>query len=243
MKHTKSIIGLIVLYLLLITPSAYAFKASEDMDITSDSIEYVPGEEKYIGNGSVVVKSKAMTLKADHIEINRKTQEAKAEGNVYYEDEGEIIKAKRAEFNITTKLGKVYDAEITYKADPAKKGKEAVTYYATSDKVERVEEKVFVLEDATVSTCKDCPRDWSFKSRKVTIEQGESLTARGVSMKVRDFPVFYFPYLRTPFQKDRELGLLFPEVGGGEKRGVTYRHGFFIPIGDNKDATVYSDIY
>jgi len=238
MKHTKSIIGLIILFLLFINLSAYAFKASEDMDITSDSIEYIPEQERYIGNGSVVVKSKAMTLKADHIEINRTTQEATAEGNVYYEDEGAIIKAKRAEFNIKTKLGKVYDAEITYKTD-----KEGITYYATSDKIERVEEKVFMLEDATVSTCKDCPRDWSFKSRKLRIEQGESLTAKGVSLKVRDIPVFYFPYLRTPFQKDRELGLLFPEVGGGEKRGVTYRQGFFIPIGDSKDATVYSDIY
>lgn len=239
MKHIQSeIISLIVISLFLMIPCANAFKASEDIDITADSIEYIPAEDRYIGTGSVVVKSRAMTLKADMIDVNRKTQEAEAVGNVYYEDEDAIIKAERAEFNLQTKLGKVYDAEITYKS-----GKEGINYYASSDNIERVSEKVFMLEDATVSTCEECPRDWSFSGRKVRIEQGESLTAKGVAMKVRDVPVMYIPYLRFPFQKDRELGFLFPEVGGGEKRGFTYRQGFFIPIGQSKDISVYNDLY
>jgi LPS-assembly protein len=241
MTHRSYIhLAAVIVFIATILLSSYGYcqGITDDIEISAETIEYLSKENKYRAMGSVEITSGNTLLKADRIDLDKITGDSQALGNVYYEDSDTIIQAKKADINLKTKKGTIYDAHITYKG----LGK-VVNYYATSHKIERQDEDVFYLEDATLTTCEACPPDWKISGKKVTIRLGRNITARDVKFAVKDLTVLYSPYVWLPYHKERESGILFPEFGGGEKRGFTYRQGVYWAIDDYKDMTFYSDVF
>ncbi|HAO22133.1 MAG TPA: LPS-assembly protein LptD, partial [Desulfobacteraceae bacterium] len=56
---------------------------------------------------------------------------------------------------------------------------------------------------------------------------------------VRDIPVAYIPFLIFPVNLKRQSGLLAPEMGHSDRKGIEYTQPFYWAIDDSSDATVY----
>ncbi len=230
---------IIFLYFLLLT--AHCLLLSNDCSaeepqivITSDSLEYFTETKIYSARGSVEILKEGSITKADEITYYEETSELVAEGNVLYDDENISIKAKRAELNIDAKTGKLFDAEVFYK-----KG----NYYLSGEVIEKRGENYYYSPKASFTTCDADVPAWCFKGKEVDALIGKRLKAKDVSLRIKDVPVLYTPYLWAPIITERQTGFLMPVVSYSKSRGLSLNVPFFWAISENRDATFILDIY
>jgi LPS-assembly protein len=212
----------------------YSFAEESFTVITSDSLEYLSNTGEYVAKGSVEIEQGDTRIKADTIVLHETTSEVVAEGEVRYED-GEIaIKAQRAELNIETDTGKLYEAEIFYKND---------NYYISGKEIEQRGKHSYYSTDAAFTTCDPHLPDWCFKGEGVDAVLGERLKARDVSFRIKDVPVLYTPFLWAPLNTERKSGFLLPHVSYSSSRGINLNIPFFWAISENRDMSFVLDVY
>lgn len=205
--------------------------------ITADHLEYFKGEDKYVATGSVKIEKEDAVLTADKVILYQKTSDAEAIGNVVYEDGETFINTDRADLNLDTKTGRLYNALIFFK-----KG----NYWINGDNVKKIKENHYYADTATFTTCDSeasSSPDWCFKGSDVDIVVGKKFTAKNVTYRIKGLPVLYSPYIWAPVKTERETGFLFPIIGNSSTKGFQFSPTFFWAIDENKDATFYLDYY
>jgi LPS-assembly protein len=238
--YRRKAIGDYLLFLIFILlPIAYCLlpASSEAITITADHLEYFKEEDKYVATGNVRIENEGSVLIADRAVLYQKTSDAEAIGNVVYEDNETFINTERAELNLNTKTGKLYNALIFFK-----KG----NYWVNGDNVQKIREDHYYANTATFTTCdseSSSKPDWCFKGSDVDIIVGKRFTANNVTYRVKGLPVLYSPYMWAPVKTERETGFLFPVIGNSTRKGFQFSPTFFWAIDENKDATFYLDYY
>lgn len=208
--------------------------AEESTVINSDVLEYAGKTFTYTARGQVKIQKGMVTIEADEIKFNEKTSDVIAEGRVTFEDQLLRIKAKRAELNLESKTGRLFEAEIFTKKDK---------FHITGSEIEKIDEGKYLLNEATFTTCDAPVPAWCFKGKDVDVIVGDRLKSRSVSFNIKDLPVLYSPYLVTSLSNERKTGFLMPILSYVASKGVHYEQPFFWAISDNRDATFLLDIY
>ncbi len=229
-KNISSLLFLISYFLF----SVSTVSAEKPLNISADHLEYLSKTKTYIARGFVKIEFEDIILSADEIRLNNSTSDAIAIGNVTYEDAETIIKADKIELNLKTKLGTIYNSYIFYK-----KG----NFHIRGGDLKKIGEKSYFLNKATITTCNASPPEWHISGKDVKAIQHENIKARNAKFYIKNTPVFYTPYFWVPILKKRLTGLLIPSLGHSSAKGFIYKQGFFWPIKDNKDATLYLDYY
>jgi LPS-assembly protein len=214
--------------------SARSVMAQEAIDIRSESLEYISETNTFIARGSALITFGETTLSADDIRFNEATSDAVAEGNVHYEDPETIINADRIELNLETKLGVIYNSYIFYKKE---------NYHLKGGDLQKLGEKSFFLNLATVTTCNADPPAWHISGKAIKTELNERIEARDASLFIKNVPVLYTPYFWMPLTNKRQSGFLVPSVGSGSTQGFTLKQGFYWAIRQDQDATLYLDYF
>ncbi len=223
---------MVVMSLILFLP--HSVYAEDNINISADQIEFISETNSYIATGSVSIEFQEASLKADRLYLDRNTSDGIATGNVVYEDDDAKISSDRIEMNLKSKLGTVYDGYIFYKSKH---------YHIQGGTVEKVGEKTFTMDKATVTTCDAETPAWRISGRNIKITQHKSIKAWHGSFQIKKFPILYTPYFWAPLTKKRETGFLFPSYGYSSKTGYYLKQGFYMAIHDNQDATLYLDYY
>ena len=65
----------------------------------------------------------------------------------------------------------------------------------------------------------------------------------GASMRVRNVPVIYFPYMLWPVKPERSSGFLVPKPGYSARRGASLGLAYYQTIGPSFDTTVNVDLF
>jgi LPS-assembly protein len=207
---------------------------AKEIGFTAERLEYLTKTGTYRADGSVSITFDGTTMHADKLRFNNSTYDAVADGNVVYEDSNAIIKADRLEINLKTKLGTVYNSYMFYKEH---------NIHLRSKKVNKIGDKSFFLDRATMTTCDSDTPAWQISARDVTATQHENLHGKSGKFLINNTPVMYTPYFWAPLSQERQTGFLFPSFGYSSTRGYYYKQGFFWAIQENQDATLYLDYY
>jgi len=223
-----------VLLLVLLMNMPNCLFAEDPVTMTADSIEYIPKSATYIAKGSARITYKDTTLSADEMRLDANTSNAVISGNVVYEDPEAVIKADRIDLNLQTKTGILYNSYIFYRKN---------NFHIHGGDVRKTGDRTFTLDKATLTSCNAIPPEWYISSKDITVKQNQSLTAWHGTLRVKNIPLLYSPYIWAPLNNDRQTGFLFPSYGYSSKRGHTYKQGFFWAIQDNQDASFYLDHY
>ncbi len=232
MKNLQFVIILIMLGFFLFP----ALSSAEEVEtsIEAEFLTYDAAQQVYYLRGHVRIRRLDALLQAEKAEYMEKTGEARASGNVRYEDRWVIIEAENLEINIETDRGIVYNARLFFKKD---------NYHIRAEEIERLDEKNYVIKKATFTTC-DAPLPaWCFSSKKTDVRIGDRLKAKNVVFRIKGLPVLYSPLLWAPIYTERKTGLLLPEPGFRSDKGFSYRQPLFLALADNRDATLYFDLY
>jgi LPS-assembly protein len=208
--------------------------AGEKTDIISESLEYDRETSTYTATGQVRLKREDAILEADKVIYNERTSDAAAAGNVKYTDPDVFITGSKAEFNIDGKTGKIYDTEVFFRKD---------NYHIRGKVLEKKGENYYASPEATFTTCDGPVPDWSFRGKNIDAISGERLKARDVSFRIKCLPVLYTPYFHAPILTERKTGLLMPEVGYSNAKGLHINIPFFWAASENRDFTFELDHY
>ncbi len=182
---------------------------------------------------------------ADTIDINRKTEQLVATGNVTFTGPDGHISADRIEFNIKDGTARFHHA-AGFMSIPggnrAEFGNQDPDVYFWGDLIEKPGPRKYVLSNGYFTTCVQPTPRWALGSNKITINLDEYVLARNTVFSVKGVPLLFLPAMYYPLRDDgRSTGILMPKYGASTFRGPSLSNAFFWAIGRSQDATFFHD--
>lgn len=230
-------LGLFALSLNGQSPGKFSFdmklrNTGGSVSIEADHQEYVQ-DEYTILQGNVKVAYGDVTIHADKITWNQKTNDVIAEGNVIVDQGTRRLTAQRLVYNLDTETGTLFEATGAF--DPS--------IYFRGEKIEKLDEDTYRLTDGIFTSCDIDEPDWSFEvgSGEITVDDYARL--RNVSFKAGRVPLFWTPYIIWPTKQDRARGFLTPRVGFRSRFGSYLGASYFLPLGQSADITMTGDMH
>ena len=185
---------------------------------------------------------------ADDLEMNIKTGELTARGNVVFQSPAVRIAADSVVFNTKTRLGKFDTAfGIAQLGERGQRNQSMfgtlepdVYFYGTA--IEKVGPDKYRISNGGFTTCVQPTARWEIVSGSATVNLDDYVILRNAVINVKNVPVFYLPLLYYPIQADdRATGLLLPQYGSSLAMGSSVSNAFFWAINRSHDATFFHD--
>ena len=235
-----SLLGLLTLVIIV-----HAAEPPTPVYIQADYLERRPAENYLRFQGAVDVKYGESRIFADVVEVNTENGDGTAEGKVRFEDPHQQITAERAEFNLFTRVGTLYQAtgSVKGKSPTHRKGEapQPVTFYLTAERFVRETEARSRIRRGSLTTCIGADPVWQFKSRDAIVEEEGYAHLSRATFWIKNVPVFYTPYFLFPVKTERATGLLPPGFGTSDKLGLFLDNRFFWAINEQSDSTIGVD--
>jgi LPS-assembly protein len=199
--------------------------------ISADTVSYDAASTTYHARGNVVIEKQTTRLVADTVSFNHKAMTALATGHVVMTAGNDILTGERVELDMGQETGVVHGGTIFLHENH---------FYIRGERIEKTGKDTYLAEKAAITSCDGDRPDWVITGRtvKVTIE-GYGSVSHAV-LKARDIPVLYTPYLLFPAKTRRQTGLLMPEAGYSDRKGIAWDQPLFWAINDSSDATLYT---
>jgi len=199
------------------------------------SIGYDHRERTYEAQGGVRIYSGDRSLRADRARLNVAEGVADLEGNVILQYGPDWLRGNRARWNIDSETGWVDGGMIFFS-----KG----NFYVQGERIAKTGAYEYELENGYLTTCDPRKPDWLVRYKKARVNTEGVAWASHTSFWVRDkVPLFYFPFLAMPANRDRQSGLLLPKFALSDLHGPEFELPFYWAIRRDMDATLYGHYY
>ena len=188
----------------------------------------------WCGSGEVEIKYQDITLKCDDVEVDVRTMDVEARGNVLFDQGDTRLACDRLSFNLEKKVGIMY----------AVKGFFPPSYHFRGEELEKLDETHWRLHRGVFSSCNldaDEKPPWSLDVRDAIMEIEGYGHFRGVALRTNGVPFFYTPRLLWPMKRDRATGFLVPSIGYNDRYGFYFGNSFYWPVSRSLDTTTYLD--
>ena len=190
-------------------------------------------DDRILATGNVEVHYKNIKLFADRIELNTETKDVYAEGNVSIHFPEEVINCVRIHFNLDSSQGEL--EEVYGRIQP--------TIFYEADSIKRKNANLYNFRKAKITSCTQSVPRWKFSCAEANFKKDDYIEMWHSVLSIKKIPIFYFPYLRYPLDKERATGFLMPQFGYSGVKGLFYSQGFYLALKRNMDATVNFDYY
>ena len=196
--------------------------------IDSDDAEF-DADRNAVLNGRVKLRQDARTVAADSVNYNEKTGRVAVKGSVDFED---------PKLRVRSDTGS-YDTSGAANFDKAN--------FQLMDRNGRGFAKdIDVLPDGKVTLTQvrytSCPvgnEDWMLQASSLNIDsKAQEGVARNVTMRFKDVPIFYTPYISFPVGDERKSGVLFPSFGHSGSNGFELEIPYYFNLAPNYDLTL-----
>ena len=216
--------------------------------IEADSIE-TEADNTVILRGSAEVVQGARGVYAERIVYYRDTYRANATGGVvFYTAGGDEIRAEVLDFEVDTFVGngsgvriKIADDDRPHDGqnDAQNDGKVYARARGSAQNVDFEGGDFQRLENVTMTTCAEGNDDVLLSAREIELDHVAGVgTAKSMTVKFKQIPIFYFPIATFPINDQRKTGFLFPSAGYDNESGVMAEAPYYINIAPQYDATV-----
>lgn len=209
----------------------------EEVSIESEKQE-LQGDVR-IATGKVQITGMGMLLKADRITFNQVTNDVLAEGNVYFEQEGQKLNGERMEFNLRTRRGSIYTARGLTNRTP-----DGTTLIIKAVRVDKTGLDTYFLDRALLTACEEPNPKWSFTAGRARLRLDDRAALYNPVFRIKGFPILYLPYISlSTSKKDRSSGFLLPSSGSSNIKGRTVHLAYYQTLGRSADILVRTDIF
>jgi len=187
---------------------------------------------------------------ADQVEVNIKSGEFTARGNVVFQTPTTRVAAESAVFNSKTKLGIFTNA--TGIASLGERGRQNQSMFGTLEpdvyfygsEIEKIGADKYRINKGGFTTCVQPTPRWEIVSGRATVNLNDYVVMRNAVVRVKNVPVFYLPIMYYPIQEDdRATGFLLPAYGASTYAGSSISNAFFWAINRSQDLTAFHDLF
>jgi LPS-assembly protein len=230
----------IVILLCLVATNAFAeeslmsFRLDQLVRLEADEMHGSYSDERFDAIGTATLRQENLTLHADSIWFDKRSNEAGAKGKVTLLEKGGTLVGDDLLLNFTSGQARLSHA----KAHLTEEG-----FHLSGKTIERLDANNYRITSGDFTACTATPPAWKFGASTVEVEVGGYASAKNMVFYLRDVPVFYLPYFFYPVKTERESGLLIPRVGLSNKRGFETYLSYYQVLGRNMDATLLLDNY
>lgn len=198
---------------------------------SADSSSYnQPGQTTVLA-GNVILHQASLQFTGDRAELNQQTNLGQLDGNVSLRDRDVLIVGDQARIQLDSGEAQVDNAEYVLH-DMQSRG--------TASYIKRQEEGIIRLKSGSYTSCTPGNNDWHLQSNNITLNPETGFgTATNVTLRVKNIPVFYTPYIYFPIDDRRQSGFLPPTVSYSRRKGVDLTTPYYINLAPHMDATLY----
>ena len=95
------------------------------------------------------------------------------------------------------------------------------------------------LDDVHYTSCPVGHEDWSLSASQIDLDTKlQEGVAHHVTMRFKDVPIFYTPYISFPLGDERKSGVLFPSFGHSGSNGFDVEVPYYFNLAPNYDLTL-----
>lgn len=175
-----------------------------------------------------------MRIKADEVWGNLDTKELEGQGHIFFWQGQQEVRGERFKLNWETKTGVFFKAQG--KIDPG--------FLFVADEIQKVGEDKYRMKQGVVTACQERVPKWSFVVHEAQFQVDRRLTARNTWFRVRQIPVFFFPFLAAPTtERDRQSGFLIPHTSTSSTRGRSFGDAFYLTLGRSADLLARGEFF
>jgi hypothetical protein len=204
--------------------------------------------------GDAFMKYTSIDLKAGYILLDYAINTVTARGFVdstgqvsnapEFQDGDQKFSAKELKYNFKSKKGIIYEA-YTQQEDLYVLGEKA-KFVGTQSLDTTAPKNIIYNQDAILTTCDDPHPHFGIKTKKLKVIPNKLVVAGLSNLIIGGIPTpLILPFGFYPITKTRKMGVILPrDFDFSDVKGFGIKNlGFYIPINDNADITLRSDLY
>ncbi len=192
-------------------------------------IKEMKGIKHYLFKGDVLLHNQQHIVKADQVTYQDDTALLTAEGNVTLWDKQLITQGKQINIR-PDRTGEAFEMKYWL---PQRRGHGEALY------VERLNQDQAILKETRYTTCDPNEETWRLQGKEVELDFKEDQgIARDTTLRIKDIPILYTPYLSFPLSNKRKSGFLMPSGGYSKNRGIEITTPYYFNLAPNYDATL-----
>ncbi|HHX34582.1 MAG TPA: LPS-assembly protein LptD [Gammaproteobacteria bacterium] len=181
--------------------------------------------------GDVVIRQASLQVEADEANLYQQDNLGELKGNVRIRDRNTLMVGDRAELQLDSGAAQVENAEYVMHAGSTR---------GSAKYVKRQEDAIIRLKDGTYTSCEPGSNAWHLRGNNVTLNPNTGFgSATNVTLRVKNIPVFYTPYIHFPIDDRRQSGFLPPSISYSNRKGVDLITPYYFNLAPNMDATLY----
>jgi LPS-assembly protein len=171
-------------------------------------------------------------LRADFARYYQATGWVFLKGDIRAHWGGDFLQADEGEFDLTNMTGWLKNGKL-FMAKPH--------IYVEAERVGKSVGDSYTFKNAKVTSCSGEKPAWSVTSGEGDITLDGSVRLYRSAFRIKDVPVFYWPYMVLPGRGPRQSGFLMPYVSTSDKLGLQVNLPYYWVINDEADATFYQN--
>jgi LPS-assembly protein len=196
---------------------------------TADSASFT-GEDAMIARGDVRLERGDQALEAPMLRYERAAGRVLAAEGLRYHRPGLSLRAEYADIRIDARTGVFENADFALIESGGR---------GHADRIESLDGERLRLLDTDYSTCAGDDKAWRLTANRIELDRGSGRgEAFGTVLRIRDWPVFYSPYLNFPIDDRRHTGFLTPTLGHSGKNGLELATPYYFNLAPERDATL-----
>ena len=180
--------------------------------------------------GGVIIQQGNRLFSSGYGEIDNNTGTAFLENAVTFREPGLLLMGKRAKTDFNSSVSSFYAAEFVMHAEHLR---------GSAEKITRFDDQRVTFSGGSVTYCEPGNNAWAIASTDITLYPDKGYgTAKHMTFRVKDVPVFYLPWFRFPIDDTRQSGFLYPSMGVSKSDGVDVSIPYYFNIAPNIDDTL-----
>ena len=202
----------------------------ESIEIRADSSRLVKeGVSRFDGDVEIVrgqnsIRAEVVTYDVDAGIFN-------AEGRAHLWDGAMIWAGESATYDLNSEISQLYDGKYWLRNG---RGRGYAGHLEHSRRAD-----LTVLENVDYSTCPLSDEAWRVSAARIKLDhESDRGSASHAVLRIRDIPVFYFPYVNFPLSDKRKSGFLAPTMGTTNESGFDLQIPYYWNLAPNFDATI-----
>ncbi len=196
--------------------------------ITADVITREAGD-RWIAEGNVIATLEDSVLKARKLTYEAGTEKGTAEGPIELHHGVQWLKGSRADLDLKTDTGTIYDAE----------GYTDQELFVNARILIKTGPNSYRAKNGFLTACGEKSPKWSFSIRDANIPLGGNARFTNTFFRIKNIPVFYLPVMLFPTgKKERSSGLMVPTTGNSTNKGRRFTESFYLVLGRSADLIV-----
>ena len=202
--------------------------------LRGDRISGRPELETVI-EGNAELRKAGTTIRADRLEYDQPTDQAKATGNVRINRGGNVYEGSALELKVESFQGTFQSPTYQFLQNDGN---------GQASRVDFIDEAHSVVHDATYTTCRRVPGpswmpDWILRATSISFDNEKDIgLAQGAYLSFKGVPILPVPAISFPLSDRRKSGFLPPTIGVDSVNGTEVVTPYYWNIAPNRDLTV-----